>query len=173
MGPLSIEENDDVRGGIAQGPDPIGKAGPEQVGIEPVDHVVERVMGLQATLIGQSAAGNWVVVRPVARSSAESSMPKVVAQRTSNRISGREQRTRQRSRGSASAEKSSRTEADGRDRDTGSPESPKRSMNHFLSASPHTFDLKRLPSKAAGKALATFTEPCSLERCPSTNGRRA
>jgi hypothetical protein len=119
MGPLSIEEND--RGGIAQGPDPIGKAGPEQVGIEPVDHVVERVMGLQATLIGQSAAGNWVVVRPVARSSAEFSMPEALAQSTSNRISGREQRTRQRSRGSASAEKSSRTEADGRDRDTGSP----------------------------------------------------
>jgi hypothetical protein len=76
MGPLSIEENDDVRGGIAQGPDPIGKAGPEQVGIEPVDHVVERVMGLQATIIGQSAAGNRVVVRPVARSSAESSCPR-------------------------------------------------------------------------------------------------
>ena len=38
---------------IAQRLDPVGKAGLEQLRVEPIDHVVEGVVGRQAALVGQ------------------------------------------------------------------------------------------------------------------------
>src|SRR5580692_1328803 len=61
-------------------------------------------------------------------------MPDNVAQSTSNNISGSGYNTRQRWRGSDSAEKWSRTEADGGRWDMASSESSKLPMNHILSA---------------------------------------
>jgi hypothetical protein len=46
-------DGDDVRRVIAQRLDPVVEAGLEQLSIEPVDYVVERVVGRQATFVGQ------------------------------------------------------------------------------------------------------------------------
>jgi hypothetical protein len=48
-------DGDDVGRALAQRLHPAGEAGLEQFGVEPVDHVVERVMGRQAALVGQEA----------------------------------------------------------------------------------------------------------------------
>ena len=46
-------DGDDVRITIAQGLDPGGETGLEQIGIERIDHVIQRVMRRQAALKGQ------------------------------------------------------------------------------------------------------------------------
>jgi hypothetical protein len=48
-------DGDDVGRAVAQRLDPVGKAGLEQFRIEPVDYIVERVVGRQAPLVGQEA----------------------------------------------------------------------------------------------------------------------
>src|SRR5438105_3908890 len=72
-------------------------------------------------------------------------MPDNVAQSTSNRISGSGYSTRQRWRGSESAEKWSRTEADRGRWDMVSSESSKPPMNHIFSATAVPVNLERLP----------------------------
>src|SRR5580658_3135799 len=73
-------------------------------------------------------------------------MPDNVAQSTSSSISGNGYKTRQRWRGSDSAEKWSRTEADGRGCDMGGSESSKLPMNHIRSAAAAAHvNLERLP----------------------------
>jgi hypothetical protein len=49
-------DGDNLRVAVAQGFHPIGEAGLEQVRVEPVDHVVEGVMGGNAPLVGQETA---------------------------------------------------------------------------------------------------------------------
>ena len=58
MGPprcLAINGND-VGRMLVQGFDPVGKAGLEQLRVEPVDHVIERVVGRDAALVGQETS---------------------------------------------------------------------------------------------------------------------
>jgi hypothetical protein len=55
MGPprcLAVD-GDDVGRMLAQGFDPVGKARLEEFRVEPVDHVIERVVGRDAALVGQ------------------------------------------------------------------------------------------------------------------------
>jgi len=52
---LAVNGND-VGRVLAQGFDPVGKTGLEQFRVEPVDHVIERVMGRNTALVGQETS---------------------------------------------------------------------------------------------------------------------
>src|ERR1700691_1018986 len=90
--------------------------------------------------------------------STKSSMPDNVAQSTSSSISGNGYKTRQRWRGSDSAEKWSRTEADGRGCDMGGSESSKLPMNHIRSAAAAAHvNLERLPCREGACRLPALS----------------
>jgi hypothetical protein len=97
----------------AQRLESIGETGLEEFRVEPVDHVVERVVGRKATLTGQETTQEIEPLFAPQPDLTKSSMPDNVAHSTSSRISDSGYSTRQRWRRADSAEKWSRTEADG------------------------------------------------------------
>src|SRR5580693_5187744 len=93
-------------------------------------------------------------------------MPDNVAQSTSNNISGSGYNTRQRWRGSDSAEKWSRTEADRGRWGMASSESSKLPLNHILSAPPIPLTWGDCPARRVGAAGVDITAALSWHGLP-------